>query len=55
MAQFEIDENGHCVIPAGTTEIEESAFIYCDDLKSIKIPESVTEIGEDAFNGCDNL
>ena len=34
------------------TGIEDKAFCYCKDLKSITIPESVTSIGEYAFSGC---
>lgn len=52
MAQFNIDENGHCVIPIGTTEIGEKAFMNCDSLKSVEIPDSVPRIEDGAFDGC---
>ena len=55
MEQFTIDENGHCVIPAGTIEIGESAFADRYSLKSVEIPSSVTSIGNDAFAYCSCL
>lgn len=55
MAQFNIDENGHCIIPAGTTEIGERAFVRCRNLQSVKIPNGVTSIGAYAFMDCDSL
>ena len=55
MAQFRIDENGHCVIPVGTISIGESTFYGCSGLKSIEIPDSVTSIGDGAFSYCSSL
>jgi hypothetical protein len=52
---YPIDENGHAVIPEGTTRIDDFAFLECDNLVSVSIPESVEEIGEDAFGYCVNL
>ena len=42
-------------IPKGTRRIGESAFLYCDNLKSVTIPDSVTSIGYWAFHFCDKL
>ena len=50
-----IDENGHAVIPDGTTEIEECAFENCTNLLSIEIPGSVKVIYYGAFFGCTGL
>lgn len=49
--KFEI-KDGVCIIPEGTTEIEEYAFFNKDALTNIVIPDSVTEIGEWAFKCC---
>ena len=49
--KFEI-KDGVCIIPEGTTEIEEYAFFNKDALTNIVIPDSVTEIGEWAFKIC---
>lgn len=43
------------VIPEGVTEIEDSTFKGCYNLKSVTIPESVTKIGSWVFEGCENL
>ena len=37
------------------TTIEQYAFAYCDNLRSVTIPMGITSIGESAFTGCDNL
>lgn len=50
-----IDVNGHCELPEGLEEIENFAFIYCENLTSITIPKSVKYIGWSAFYGCFNL
>ena len=42
-------------IKKGTKVICDSAFRWCESLKSIVIPDSVTEIGEYAFGGCESL
>ncbi len=49
------DTNGKFTIPAGVTEIADSAFENATWIKSIEIPASVTRIGNNAFNGCTNL
>ncbi len=38
-------------IPQGVKTIGNSAFWYCENLKSVSIPASVTTIEKDAFNG----
>lgn len=38
-------------IPQGVKTIGNSAFWYCENLKSVTIPTSVTTIEKDAFNG----
>lgn len=50
-----IDENGHAVIPEGTTEIIEMAFEDCKNLVSVEIPGSVRVINYGAFYGCTGL
>ena len=50
-----IDENGHAVIPEGTTEIIEMAFQDCTALVSVEIPSSVRVINYGAFYGCTGL
>ena len=45
MAEYEIKE-GVGIIPAGSTEIKDKAFIGCKELKSVIIPDSVTKIGD---------
>lgn len=42
-------------IPYGTTTIRNSAFYYCENLRSVTIPDSVTEIGNMAFQTCSHL
>lgn len=39
----------------GVKTIEDYAFRYCDNLKSITIPDNVTSIGTEAFEGCAGL
>ena len=51
MAEYEI-KDGVCIIPEGTTEIGDLAFLNKDALTNIVIPDSVTEIGEWAFKSC---
>ncbi|MCH5213160.1 MAG: leucine-rich repeat protein [Oscillospiraceae bacterium] len=43
------------VIPSSVTEIEETAFYQCEELRSITIPASVTQIGKLAFSNCYRL
>lgn len=54
-SQYPIDENGHAVIPEGTTEIIEMAFQDCKNLVSVEIPGSVRVINYGAFYGCTGL
>ena len=42
-------------IKSGTTEINQYAFYYCDNLTSVSLPNSVTSIGSYAFSGCSSL
>jgi hypothetical protein len=42
-------------IPAGVTNIEDSAFYGCTNLASVTFPGSVAAIGPNAFYGCDGL
>lgn len=49
------DTNGKFTIPAGVTEISDSAFKNATWIKSIEIPNTVTRIGDRAFEGCTNL
>ena len=42
-------------LPAGTTVIEDEAFLNDQSITSISIPKSVTRIGDGAFYGCTNL
>lgn len=43
------------VIPKKCTEIKNSAFMYCDTIKTVIIPDSTTSIGESAFDSCESL
>ena len=43
------------IIPDSVTSIGNSAFSWCNNLKSITIPDSVTSIGDEAFYNCDGL
>jgi len=42
-------------ITKSTISIKDSAFSWCESLKSIIIPDSVKSIGADAFNNCTSL
>lgn len=46
---------GTVKIENGIERIEDSAFIYCFNLRSISIPKSVNYISKYAFKGCKNL
>lgn len=48
---------GRCTlaIPHGTIEIDDRAFRYCEQIRSILIPNTVTTIGTQAFEFCDQL
>ena len=43
------------VIPNSVTNIEASAFMWCNKLTDITIPNSVTSIGDGAFCNCSSL
>ena len=43
------------VIPEGVTTIEQSAFNYCQSLKTVSLPSTLTKIDLFGFNGCDAL
>lgn len=40
---------------ANLQEIEESAFYFCDELKTVDLADSVKILGKDAFGGCSAL
>jgi uncharacterized protein YjdB len=42
-------------IPKGVTSIQDGAFRYCTDLKTLTIPSGVEKIGTMAFEGCTAL
>ena len=42
-------------IPDSMTEITDSMFSGCTQLRSVTIPNSVTKIGKSAFSGCSSL
>lgn len=42
-------------IPDGVTSINDYAFQYCKNLKTVTVPSSVKAIGKQAFYGCDTL
>lgn len=46
---------GSVVIPEGVTEIGNSAFEGCTQLKSVTLPQSLETIGNAAFSGCSSL
>ena len=54
MTQFPV-QNGHAIIPQGTTIINDRAFFGCQDLTTVVIPEGVTTIGGSAFRECSQL
>ena len=43
------------IIPEGVTDIADSAFRCCDNLKSLIVPASVQHVGYSAASGCYNL
>lgn len=49
------DEIESVKISSTVTDIGDSAFGFCENLKEISIPDSVTVIGESAFRGCNSL
>lgn len=50
-----IDAEGNAVIPEGVTDIDEKAFLRCEELKTVTIPASVRCISGSAFLYCPNL
>ncbi len=46
---------GDVTVPEGVTSIGDSAFSWCESLKSITIQEGVTSIGNGAFRDCESL
>ena len=46
---------GAYAVPAGVTDIQDSAFSECSQLSELTIPESVTSVGYGAFSGCTGL
>lgn len=50
-----LDEIASVVIGPGITEISDSSFYNCTNLKSISIPDTVTSISYDAFRNCSSL
>ncbi len=52
---FRYSEITSVTIPEGVTDIGESAFDSCKNLKKITIPDSVKTIGKGAFSWCGKL
>ncbi len=46
---------GEYKVKEGTITIADRAFMYCDELTSVKYPSSVKNIGKDIFYGCDKI
>lgn len=49
------EQGKHIMIPYGYTDIFDSSFYYCVNIKSVTIPDSVTKIEMCAFWNCKNL
>ena len=49
------EAKGEIRIPDGVTEIQDNAFLDCNNVTSIIIPDSVTSIGFSAFENCKSL
>lgn len=47
-------KTGDIIIPEGTIEIAERAFMY-SKISSVKLPDSLRVIGQESFEGCENL
>ena len=54
-SDYYIDEDGHCNIREGATEIPARAFLGGDALVSISLPSTLRTIGEGAFANCVSL
>ena len=48
-------EDVSAILNWNITEIAQSMFLSCSNLKTITIPSTITKIGNDAFVGCANL
>ena len=48
-------DDGRFRIPDGYTEIGESAFAFCSNLKEVIVPPSVNSVHDEAFSYCSNL
>ena len=48
-------EDVSAILNWNITEIAQSMFMSCSNLKTITIPSTITKIGNDAFVGCANL
>ena len=46
---------GVFVVPSGVKQIDDGAFEYCYDLKSVVMSEGVESIGEYAFSHCESM
>ena len=55
LVAFPSGRDGSFSIPAGVTNIGESAFSVCDQLSGVTIPDGVVSIGPFAFPSCDGL
>ena len=48
-------EDVSAILNWNITEIAQSMFLSCSNLKTITIPSTITKIGNEAFVGCANL
>ncbi len=39
--------NGKCVVPNGTTRINDYEFVGCDELQEVVLPDTVSYLGQD--------
>lgn len=46
---------GELIIKDDVTSIDDGAFAYCKNLRSIMLPDSINTIGTGAFKACENL
>ncbi len=52
---FDTNTDTTYTIPASVSYIADTAFAYCESLKSVTIPENVTYVGRYAFSHCSGL